>query len=181
MKINESGRSMIEMLGVLAIIGVLSIGGISGYSKAMSKHRVNKTIDQITQITAMVRSIFYGHKTYAALDDSTADLITKAHLFPDELGNGTGTNPFGGNVTLKSAKKNSSDSKNKAFTLTYTMVPEEACIDLVTQDWGKGPRSGFISIKVGTKTFTSSPVSIADAINDAACKGQSNTIELTFY
>ena len=28
--INESGRSMIEMLGVLAIIGVLSVGGIAG-------------------------------------------------------------------------------------------------------------------------------------------------------
>ena len=26
MKINEQGRSMIEMLGVLAIIGVLSVG-----------------------------------------------------------------------------------------------------------------------------------------------------------
>ncbi|MBS6473139.1 MAG: hypothetical protein KH347_02690 [Acetobacter sp.] len=32
---NESGRSMIEMLGVLAIIGVLSVGGIAGYSQAM--------------------------------------------------------------------------------------------------------------------------------------------------
>ena len=29
---NESGRCMIEMLGVLAIIGVLSVGGIAGYS-----------------------------------------------------------------------------------------------------------------------------------------------------
>ena len=27
---NESGRSMVEMLGVLAIIGVLSVGGIAG-------------------------------------------------------------------------------------------------------------------------------------------------------
>ena len=181
MKINESGRSMIEMLGVLAIIGVLSIGGISGYSKAMSKHRVNKSIDQITQIVSMVRSLFYGHKTYVALDDATADLVNKAHLFPDELGNGTGTNPFGGNVTIKSAKKNSSDNRNKAFTITYTLIPQDACIDLVTQDWGKGTRSGFVSLKVGSKTFTSSPISIADATNDAACNGQNNTVELTFY
>ena len=41
---NENGRSMIEMLGVLAIIGVLSVGGIAGYSKAMMKYKVNKTI-----------------------------------------------------------------------------------------------------------------------------------------
>ena len=35
MKKLESGRSMVEMLGVLAIIGVLSIGGISGYTLSM--------------------------------------------------------------------------------------------------------------------------------------------------
>ena len=44
-KNNQSGRSMIEMLGVLAIIGVLSIGGIAGYSKAMFKYKMNKTLD----------------------------------------------------------------------------------------------------------------------------------------
>jgi len=38
---NQNGRSMIEMLGVLAIIGVLSVGGIAGYSKAMTKYRIN--------------------------------------------------------------------------------------------------------------------------------------------
>lgn len=39
---NQSGRSMIEMLGVLAIIGVLSVGGIAGYSKAMYKYKLTK-------------------------------------------------------------------------------------------------------------------------------------------
>ncbi len=39
MKKNESGRSMVEMLGVLAIIGVLSVGGIAGYTLAMNKYR----------------------------------------------------------------------------------------------------------------------------------------------
>ncbi len=42
---NQKGRSMVEMLGVLAIIGVLSAGGLAGYSKAMFRHRVNQTID----------------------------------------------------------------------------------------------------------------------------------------
>ena len=38
----QSGRSMVEMLGVLAIVGVLSVGGIAGYSKAMNKYKMNK-------------------------------------------------------------------------------------------------------------------------------------------
>ena len=44
---SESGRSMVEMLGVLAIIGILSIGGIVGYSYGMDKHKANQTINDI--------------------------------------------------------------------------------------------------------------------------------------
>ncbi|MBR2299720.1 MAG: hypothetical protein IJ870_04005 [Alphaproteobacteria bacterium] len=44
MKINECGRSMTEMLGVLAIISVLGTGGLVGYSKAMYKYKMHKTI-----------------------------------------------------------------------------------------------------------------------------------------
>ena len=50
------GRSMVEMLGVLAIIGVLSIGAISGYSKAMTKYKLNKQTEQISWLlNAMYR------------------------------------------------------------------------------------------------------------------------------
>ena len=46
----QYGRSMIEMLGVLAIIGVLSVGGIAGYSKAMEKFKVNKLVEEYTNL-----------------------------------------------------------------------------------------------------------------------------------
>ena len=45
----ESGRSMIEMLGVLAIIGVLSIGGLAGYTMAMNRHRANQILDYVSR------------------------------------------------------------------------------------------------------------------------------------
>ena len=47
---SQSGRSMIEMLGVLAIIAVLSVGGIAGYSKAMEKFKVNKLVEEYTNL-----------------------------------------------------------------------------------------------------------------------------------
>ena len=53
----QSGRSMVEMLGVLAIIGVLSVGAISGYSKAMFKYKLNKHAEQMnTVINAVARN-----------------------------------------------------------------------------------------------------------------------------
>ena len=56
-KNNQNGRSMIEMLGVLAIIGVLSIGAIAGYSKAMFKYKMNKTMDIISHAVARVAEL----------------------------------------------------------------------------------------------------------------------------
>ena len=47
-----SGRSMVEMLGVLAIIGVLSVGAISGYSKAMMKYKLNKYTESFSMLLA---------------------------------------------------------------------------------------------------------------------------------
>lgn len=49
---NESGRSMLEMLGVLAIIGVLSVGAMAGYSKAMMQHKLNKNSEEISYLLA---------------------------------------------------------------------------------------------------------------------------------
>ncbi len=49
-KNNQTGRSMVEMLGVLAIIGVLSVGAIAGYQKAMFKYKLNKQAQQLNQI-----------------------------------------------------------------------------------------------------------------------------------
>ena len=49
-KINETGRSMVEMLGVLAVIGVLSVGGIMGYKFGMMKYRVNEIVNELNII-----------------------------------------------------------------------------------------------------------------------------------
>ncbi len=50
--INEIGRSMIEMLGVLAIIAVLSVGGIAGYSKALMKWKSNVQKNMLAELLA---------------------------------------------------------------------------------------------------------------------------------
>ena len=53
LKTNESGRSMVEMLGVLAIVGVLSIGGIAGYTAAMDSHRANQAVNTAMRLAML--------------------------------------------------------------------------------------------------------------------------------
>ncbi len=140
---NETGRSMIEMLGVLAIIGVLSVGGIAGYSKAMTKYRINKTIEQITLIAGNIRTFYSTQKTYAGLDSTSADgrkIIQKAKLIPDEMWNSGKTaieNAFGGTFTIASFYQTSvSNYKYKEeFYMNINSLPQEVCIELATKDW----------------------------------------------
>lgn len=44
----ETGRSMVEIIGVLAVVGVLSVGGIMGYSYGMDRHKANETVKGLT-------------------------------------------------------------------------------------------------------------------------------------
>ena len=71
-----SGRSMIEMLGVLAIIGVLSIGGLAGYSKAMEKFKINKLISEYNML-------IFGlieHKSSFPMRDAKATILSQTAL-----------------------------------------------------------------------------------------------------
>ena len=56
MKNIESGRSMIEMLGVLAIVGVLSIGGLAGYTMAMNRWRANSLSDYTARCVVVAQT-----------------------------------------------------------------------------------------------------------------------------
>ena len=72
---SETGRSMVEMLGVLAIIGVLSIGGIAGYTMAMNRFRANEIIDMGNKYASLV---FAGNQTLLARTGSGYDKYTTA-------------------------------------------------------------------------------------------------------
>lgn len=147
-KNEQSGRSMVEMLGVLAIIGVLSIGGISGYSKAMAKYRVNKTLDQISMLVINIRTLFSSSINYDGLSDTSAIGLG---IIPGDMQSGTGSslkiiNSYQGSVLLG----NPGDDANakRRFYITYTGLNSEACVSLATADWGSQSGSGLEAIAV---------------------------------
>ena len=65
----STGRSMVEMLGVLAIIGVLSVGAIAGYGKAMFKYKLNKQTEQLNQVIGTI----VRYKSSLILNPNPAD------------------------------------------------------------------------------------------------------------
>ncbi len=189
-KKQESGRSMIEMLGVLAIIGVLSVGGIAGYSKAMNKYKVNAVADQMAMIVTNIRTLYAQQRDYNSL---TTDIAIKMGVIPDDIievssdGKKSVVNSYGGGVhIIASDLKDSGD--DKAFIVEYNGISRDACVNLSTSDWGTGANTGLIAVAAGfsakedAKGHESSALLDTDkayvnCAGDAAfgCQGGSNT------
>lgn len=155
MRVNEQGRSMIEMLGVLAIVGVLSVGGIAGYSKAMNKFKTNKIGDQIQMISTNIRTLFSSQRTYTGLNNGMA---LRAGLVPGEMYDADSqnsyssdyaiTNAFGGGVYIAAADQ-STGGDEMAFTIAVDQIPQSACVSIATTDWGGDAGGGLTAMWIG--------------------------------
>ena len=66
---NQSGRSMIEMLGVLAIIGVLSLGGVAVFNAAMNRQTANNLTYDVMLMAESTVSL--GPQEQMSFDAST--------------------------------------------------------------------------------------------------------------
>ena len=63
---NQSGRSMIEMFGVLAIIALLSVIGVAAYRYAVSRHEANSILKQSHEIAS---DVMFRQQMFSARED----------------------------------------------------------------------------------------------------------------
>lgn len=178
--VNENGRSMVEMLGVLAIIGVLSVGGIAGYSKAMNKFKINKTTDQVTMLVANIRTMFSSQGNYDGLTQVTAaqyglvpnDMLGEYTAATSQLAeNQALKNAFAGDVIIQAVPARSTTTNlggtaaKEAFIVSYSGLTEEACAAMLTGDWGSGQASGLISVAGGAASGDNAAETMAGNAN----------------
>ena len=126
---NESGRSMVEMLGVLAIIGVLSVGGIAGYTMAMNKYKANENLATGSQCIVLAQSDNGGdgiaeNETIDCEDDYELPVRAKTELKVTRSGNTYTLHVKGDAVTepVQKAMENAmpGSGANKPFELDFS-------------------------------------------------------------
>lgn len=60
----ESGRTMLEMLGVLAIMGVIMYGAIAGISFGVDMYKVNAIYTEVNEVAAGIIDLYSWTKEY---------------------------------------------------------------------------------------------------------------------
>lgn len=149
MKINESGRSMIEMLGVLSIISVLSTSGIALYSKAMEKRKLSVLSDQVVEIANNIHNVYMSRRNYCGLVMPTKtkdkhklipanmwkkgknDNIAAYHILGGEVEIGHCATCDGDKKGLTCGK----DQTNKYFKIAVKKIDKKACISIISSEW----------------------------------------------
>ncbi|MBP5214955.1 MAG: hypothetical protein J6039_00145 [Alphaproteobacteria bacterium] len=156
MKNNQSGRSMLEMLGVVAIIGLLSIGGLSGYGKMLAQHKIDVTMEQIGVISSKLSAVGSRTSSYGGLSNESA---IKLGAVPSEAiisSSGTLENVFGGSITIGPSNLIKDSTDNQAYAIKYFGLPAEACVAIATNDWSNSKNSALLGISAGTTDGSSS-------------------------
>lgn len=172
---NEAGRSMMEMMGVLSIIGILSAGGLAGINKLFAQHKVNKSVEQISVMSAKLSQIGAQTGSYEGLDVASA---IKFGAVPssaiDSLEENKLANPFGGNIKIEPANLISGESDNQGYTITYDGLPEDACMSLITQKWGSRGGASLVAV-AAVPSNTIITINSVKSVMGQNCNGEANT------
>ena len=116
----ESGRSMIEMIGVLAIMAIITAGAFALISTAFHTQKRARVTDDVANIVTGVRSLLGEYDDFSNIDNST---IFGAIAVSNK-------NPYGGTYEL------AVDSSNaRRFIVSINGLSKSDCESLKIKAW----------------------------------------------
>jgi hypothetical protein len=133
----ESGRSMVEMLGVLAIMGVITVGAVAMIGNAMRSQKHSTVNDETLQIVTGVRQLLGEYDDFSGINNAT--------IF-GAIGM-SAKNPYGGKYELAVNPENS-----RQFILSITGLPKSDCQFFITKPWADSAQYIITDGKTGGAT-----------------------------
>ena len=118
--IQESGRSMIEMIGVLAIMMALTATAVATYNYAMNMQKRSTVNEHVSNIATGVRELLKGYDDFPNIDNST---IFAAMSMSNK-------NPYGGTYEIAV-----NPSNTRQFIVRINGLAKSDCEALTTKAW----------------------------------------------
>jgi len=120
-----SGRSLIEMLGVMAIGMVMTVATFSGIQRLRSNMNRQSAIEEVNRLATEARTLYAGGRGF--------DRSLQANLMGVMNMQGTTMpNPFGGEFRISML---GSGDTSRYFKITITGLSQADCIYFATVNW----------------------------------------------
>lgn len=126
---SQSGRTMLEMLGVLGIMGIIMYGAIAGINYGMSTYKVNQAYNEVQEGMQAIQDLYSWSRCYPS-GDFTVKLAGN-DVFPSD------TNAFGGPINVEGDGAACEDGYVESFKMIYPVNDSAAINRLNEMEWGE--------------------------------------------
>lgn len=181
-KTTQSGRTMIETIGVIGIISMVTMGLIKTVSVMFDKYKQTMAVEQIRSLQKNIRTRYSALNDYSGINFDSLSANDKKKLieertFPNSIVRGNELyNSYGGKIGITSTER--------TYSITFNYLKAEGCRDLLVIDWAVNDTSDLIELKYGGKTYkwtdNTLPLSMTTAMNVCKTKQSENSITWTF-
>jgi len=120
-----SGRSLIEMLGVMAIGMVMTVAAFSGIQRLRSSMNRQSVVEEVNKFANEARTLYAGGRGYDR--SMQANIMGILGMQGDSI-----PNPFGGEYRISML---GSEETGRYFKITITGLSQADCIYFATINW----------------------------------------------
>lgn len=125
-KHNESGRTMLEMLGVLAIMGVIMYGAVAGIQFGISMYKVNASYNDLEELSQGIIDLYSWSQGFPNDTDAILQAVMDNNVIDRDGFNGGLEGRFGGSQ-IDIILGDCEDGRCSKFGLVYQGLDSLAC------------------------------------------------------
>ena len=144
-KKRESGRSMIEIVGVLGVMGLITAGAFVLIRSGSATQKLNRVKDDVAMIAENIRGVYAESDDFSGLTDVDAEgtaLIDALYL--------NTTTPFGQNTKYSVVRDNTA----KGFVVKLSGLTSQDCNALAKFAWPNSTTGATCNNGVVSVTFS---------------------------
>lgn len=164
-KKQESGRSMIEMVGVLAVMGLITAGAFVLITSAMSSQKMSRVDDDVSAIVAGTRLLYNGQQNFNGLTNEATGLLGFS-----------GSNPYGGSYYLGTVDTAATTEADARFHVYVTGLTQSQCNALKNRAWPGGSKT----VAAGTGASVATGTNVASLTGTACGTGTTNAVRIEY-
>lgn len=165
----SAGATLFEIIMVVGLMAVITIGSFMYYNSASQQSKVQEALSELDSISTIVQNIYATSTNYSGLSETVVVNSGSAGSNIKSSIVGQLKHPWDSSTAAVVLAANLAVVPvASSFLITYTLIPQGACVDLVSKAFNRYP-----AIRVNGTSITNAGTA------SLACSGTANTIVFT--